>query len=211
MSFIVRIIERCINGYVKYKQNVVKKQLGFCGKNVSLEETRLNNPQNIFMYDNTNILRGFSFINHKGRFYFHAGSSAAKNLTVVTDGHIRSVGKHFKDEELFYHFKDNITGDIIVEDEVWIGTNVTLLVGAHIGRGATIGAGTVCSKSIPPYAIVTGNPAKVVGFSFTPDEIIEHEKVLYAEPERLPRELLEKNYEKFFLKRLKEIKEHTKI
>ena len=59
--------------------------------------------------------------------------------------------------------------------------------------------------------MVIGNPAKVVGFSFTPEEIIEHEKVLYPEEERLPLELLEKNYNKYFISRIKEIKQFTRL
>ena len=74
-----------------------------------------------------------------------------------------------------------------------------------------VGSGSVVRSSIPPYAIVIGNPAKIVGFSKTPEEIIEHEKALYPEEERLPLELLEKNYNKYFLKRLKEIKEFTRL
>ena len=54
-----------------------------------------------------------------------------------------------------------------------------------------------------------GNPAKVVGFKFTPEEVIEHEKALYSEEERLPLELLEKNYKKYFLDHIKEIKAYT--
>ena len=86
---------------------------------------------------------------------------------------------------------------------------MTLLSGVHLNRGATVGAGSVVRTSIPPYAIVAGNPAKIVGFRFTPEEIIEHEKVLYPEEERLPLELLEKNYKKYFLDHIKEIKAYT--
>jgi hypothetical protein len=132
-------------------------------------------------------------------------------LTVVTDSHIRKVGKLFKDEELFYKYKDNISENVVVEEDVWIGTNVTLLPGVTIGRGSNVGAGTVIRGKVPPYSIVSGNPGKVIGFTFTPEEIIEHEKALYPEEDRLPLELLEKNYEKYFLKRLKEIKEFNRL
>ena len=90
-----------------------------------------------------------------------------------------------------------------------MGARVSLLSGVHIGRGAEIGTGAVVRGSIPPYAVVIGNPAKVVGFRFTPEEIIEHEKILYPESERLPLELLEKNYKKYFLDHIKEIKAYT--
>jgi len=52
---------------------------------------------------------------------------------------------------------------IVVEDDVWIGSQATILDGVTIGRGAVVGAGAVVTKSVPPYAIVAGVPAKVVG------------------------------------------------
>lgn len=52
---------------------------------------------------------------------------------------------------------------VIVEDDVWIGSKATILDGVTIGRGAVVGAGAVVTKSIPPYSIVVGVPAKVIG------------------------------------------------
>ncbi len=51
-------------------------------------------------------------------------------------------------------------GDIVVEDDVWIGLGATILSGVRIGQGAVIAAGAVVSKDVPPYAIVAGTPAK---------------------------------------------------
>lgn len=62
-------------------------------------------------------------------------------------------------------------GPIIVGHDVWIGMRVTILSGVTIGNGAVVGAGAVVAKSIPPYAIVAGNPAKVLRFRFS-DEVI---------------------------------------
>ena len=141
----------------------------------------------------------------------HEGSAAAQGLTVITDSHIRALGKTFKDESLWGKDEAETFGDVVVEKDVWIGSQVCLLPNVTIGRGANIGTGSVVRNNVPPYAIVIGNPGKIIGFIFTPEEIIEHEKALYPEGERLPLELLEKNYEKYFLKRLKEIKEFTRI
>ena len=80
--------------------------------------------------------------------------------------------------------------DVIVESDVWIGCNVTLLAGVHIGRGAVIAAGSVVNKDVPPYAIVGGVPAKLIKFKWTIDEIIMHEKMLYNEEERFTRQYL---------------------
>lgn len=68
-------------------------------------------------------------------------------------------------------------GPIIVEDDVWIGNNCTILSGLRIGRGAVIGSGAVVAKDIPPYAVVIGNPAKVVKYRFNEDIINKLMKV----------------------------------
>jgi acetyltransferase-like isoleucine patch superfamily enzyme len=52
---------------------------------------------------------------------------------------------------------------ITIEDDVWIGANSVVLDGVTIGRGAIIGAGTVVTKDVRPYAICVGNPARVIG------------------------------------------------
>lgn len=58
-------------------------------------------------------------------------------------------------------------GDIIIEDDVWIGSTVTILSGVHIGKGAIVGAGSVVVKDVPAYSIVVGNPAKIVKMRFS--------------------------------------------
>ena len=52
---------------------------------------------------------------------------------------------------------------ITVGDDVWIGANVTVLPGVTIGSNTVIGAGSVVTKDVPPYTIVGGNPARVIG------------------------------------------------
>ena len=54
------------------------------------------------------------------------------------------------------------TKPVIIEDDVWIGTRVTILKGVTVGKGAIIGACSVVTKDVPPHSIVVGNPAKVV-------------------------------------------------
>ena len=54
---------------------------------------------------------------------------------------------------------------IVIEDDVFIGARAIVLKGVTIGKGSVIGAGAVVAKSIPPYSIAVGNPAKVIGDS----------------------------------------------
>ena len=79
---------------------------------------------------------------------------------------------------------------VIIENDIWVGTNVTILNGVKVGRGAIIAAGAVVNKEVPPYSIVGGVPSRVIGHRFHVDQIIEHEKVLYPENERYTREQL---------------------
>jgi len=54
---------------------------------------------------------------------------------------------------------------VVIEDDVWIGTNTIILPGVSIGRGSVIGAGSVVTKDIPPMVVAAGNPARVVSSS----------------------------------------------
>lgn len=54
-----------------------------------------------------------------------------------------------------------------MQDDVWIGRNVTILSGVTIGQGAVIVAGAVVTKDVPPYVIVGGVPARVIKYRFS--------------------------------------------
>jgi acetyltransferase-like isoleucine patch superfamily enzyme len=55
-------------------------------------------------------------------------------------------------------------GNIVIEDDVWIGCSSQVLSGVTIGRGAIVGAGSLVNKSVPPYAIVAGTPARIIKY-----------------------------------------------
>ena len=62
-------------------------------------------------------------------------------------------------------------GPIVIEDDVWIGQGCMILSGVTIGKGAVLAARSVVTKDVPPFAIVGGNPAKIIKFRF-PDAMI---------------------------------------
>lgn len=70
---------------------------------------------------------------------------------------------------------------VIIEDDVWIGTRAIVLAGVKIGRGSVVGAGAVVTKSLPPYSIAGGNPAKIIRMRWNPTEIEQHEKLLASQ------------------------------
>jgi acetyltransferase-like isoleucine patch superfamily enzyme len=171
--------------------------------------TIIKGIENVFLYENTHILSNSLILSTKAKFIMKKNSGAAEGLTVVTGNNYSVPGKFFMD------ITDNekpqdLDKNVVVEEDVWIASNVTLLSGVNIGRGAVLGAGSVCRKDVPPYAVVIGNPGKVVGFKFTPEEAFEHEKMLYTAEKRIPLEVLEANYNKYFVNKIKDIKQYLK-
>lgn len=63
-------------------------------------------------------------------------------------------------------------GDVIIGNDVWIGYQAMIMSGVKIGDGAVIGARSVVTKDVPPYAIVAGCPAKIIRYRF-PEATIE--------------------------------------
>lgn len=82
--------------------------------------------------------------------------SIAPNVVIVGSNH------NFNDPVLLIKQQGSSIKGIIIEDDVWIGANTTILDGIIIGKGSIIAAGAVVNKSIPPYTIVGGVPAKII-------------------------------------------------
>lgn len=59
-------------------------------------------------------------------------------------------------------FKKKIEEKVVIEDDVWIGANVTILPGSYISKATIIAANSVVNKFIEPYSIIGGTPAKII-------------------------------------------------
>ncbi|MFV0423096.1 acyltransferase [Oleidesulfovibrio sp.] len=76
---------------------------------------------------------------------------------------LRAANHRFEHADVPISMQGHKAGTITVEDDVWIGANCTILPDVRIGTGAVVGAGAVVTRDVPPYAIVTGVPARVTG------------------------------------------------
>ena len=65
-----------------------------------------------------------------------------------------------------------LKGDTVIGNDVWIGQNVTIMPGIHIGDGAVVGLNSTVTRNIPPYSVAAGNPAVIIRKRFD-DEFIE--------------------------------------
>ena len=209
-SFVFRLYRGLGFFFKAYVGSLNKNNFGYIDNTVHLAPPlTFSNPRNVYLMGH-NTLENAIIFSTNARFIMEPWSGAAEGLRVSTGNHPKLLGRFFitiRENEK----PNGFDADVIIESDVWIGRNVVLLPGVRIGRGATVGAGAVVRKSIPPYAIAVGNPAKVVGFNFNPEEVIEHERNLYPEKDRLPLDFLEMNYNKYFISRIKDIKEYTKL
>ncbi|MBU6325660.1 MAG: CatB-related O-acetyltransferase [Bacteroidetes bacterium] len=64
-----------------------------------------------------------------------------------------------------------VRGPIVIGDEVWLGTNALIMSGVRIGKGAIVAAGAIVTKDVPPYAIVGGNPARLIKMRHNPEVV----------------------------------------
>lgn len=155
---------------------------------------------NIQLYDNVSFGVGTVLFATNARIVIKKWFVASHNLKIITGDHERRVGRFCASiTEKDKNHNIALDQDVIINEDVWCGMNVVILKGVIIGRGCTICAGAVVSKSTPPYSIIGGIPAKVIKFYWTIDEILKHESELYPENERYSREELEEIFREYSL------------
>lgn len=95
-----------------------------------------------------------------GELIIGAGVVLGQDVLIITSNH------NYNSPDLYaLPFDDrNIESPVYIDDNCWIAARVTILPGVKIGEGSIIGAGSVVTKDVPSYAIVGGNPAKVIKY-----------------------------------------------
>lgn len=75
---------------------------------------------------------------------------------------------------MYFYRDEKIRHPVKIGDDVWIGGNVTILPGVHIGDGCIVGAGSVVTRDLPQYTICVGNPCKPIKQRFEPELLKKH-------------------------------------
>lgn len=105
-----------------------------------------------------------SIIGDKAIFDARNGLTIGKNVTLSTNVSIYTEQHDHRDPDFLCISTTGVkTCSVTIDDYVWLGPNVIVLPGVHIGEGAVIGAGAVVTKDILPYTVNVGIPAKTVG------------------------------------------------
>lgn len=173
----------------------IKRSMGSCGKNVMIKPSTsvFKGIENFHFSDDIRIARYAVIYSTNAKVYIGSKVGIAPYLKIITGNHRTDVIGHFMFDGN-YEKRPQDDQDVIIEGDSWFGINVTILSGVKIGRGSIIAAGSVVTKSMPPYSIIGGTPAKVLKRRFTIDEILEHEAKLYPEEKRFSRKELEELY-----------------
>ena len=111
------------------------------------------------------IIGQHSYINSGCVLYLGNGIDIGNHVLIAANCTLAPVNHAYKKRDICNHEQgfSPSRGGIVIEDDVWIGANVTILDGAHIGEGAVIGAQSLVAGEIPPYSICHGVPAKIHG------------------------------------------------
>lgn len=151
--------------------------------------------QNYFNIDNVKIgnftygmINAHIYENEEEKLQIGSFCSIAENVHFVFAEHNYKRFSTFPFDEFVLNGKENnpTKGAIIIEDDVWIGMNCTILSGVTIHRGAVIGAGSIVTKDIPPYAIYAGGD--VIKYRFEKSVI---EKLMKIDYNKLTSELIQ--------------------
>lgn len=102
-----------------------------------------------------------TFVGPMTTIYGNGGVFVGQNVLLAAQCCIASINHRFEERHLPIARQGLDCRPVVIEDDVWVGANVTIVPGVTIGRGAVIGAGAVVSKDIPPDTVAVGAPLRL--------------------------------------------------
>lgn len=144
---------RCLPWYLKKLGHNTVIQHGF----------RVFTPEKVSIGANCNFAQGV-FITGGG------GVTIGDWVGLGPDVKVWSVNHRFDDPDQPWLLQGSNKKEVVIGDDVWLAANVFVMPGVAIGKGAIVAAGSVVNKSIPPFALVAGNPARVIGWRKKPED-----------------------------------------
>lgn len=118
---------------------------------------QINYPQNLTI-ENGTVINGYCYINAFGGVKIGRFCHIGKGLTVFSHNH------NYESKLSIPYDVSEIKAPVIIKDFVWCGANVTIVPGVTVGEGVVIGSGTVVTKDVPDYAIIGGNPHRIIKY-----------------------------------------------
>ena len=148
---------KLISYYRLMKNDALVSKLKSAGTNVKISQpTSISHPEKIII--GTNVYLGPDcFISAEGGLIIGSNCSLSGGLLIYT-------WNHDYNKEVLPFGKEKVYKPVVIKDNVWIGSRVSIVPGVTIGEGSIIGLGSVVTKDVPDLAIVGGNPATVLKY-----------------------------------------------
>ena len=151
VRFILKLFQKVRSIFSLIYTSMEKQLLLHCGKNVGIgQNSKLYPLERIKIGDNSYIGPGANIITTRANVFIGNNVMFGPSVTIITGNHRTDiVGRTMRsitDEEK----RDCDDEDVIIEDDVWVGANATILKGVTVGTGSIIAAGSVVTRSTPP-------------------------------------------------------------
>lgn len=134
---------------------ICKKLFRYCGKNVKIQKgAHFGNGGELCIGDNSGL--GVNCV-------VPSSTIIGKDVMMGPNCYIHSVNHCYERTDIPMRLQ-GVTEPkpCIIDDDVWIGRDVTIMVGRHISKGTIVASNSVVTKDYPPYSIIGGNPAKLI-------------------------------------------------
>lgn len=162
-----RVIDEQIKSFAKVGNNIRMSSPGI-----------FKGTANIYLGENVTFMEQVQLLSTKAKIIIGNGVTISSFVSIVTGNHRTDiVGKYICEVDEDTEKLPENDADVVIGDDVWIGTHSIILKGVHIGNGSIVAAGAVVTKDIPPYSIYI-NKDRIIP-RFTPEQIVEHERLLH--------------------------------
>ncbi|MFC2030729.1 acyltransferase [Chloroflexota bacterium] len=140
------------------------------GRIVLQDDVWLSRGSYIVVGDGTVDIGPMSYIGHRCLMYGTSSIQIGRDALLANDVQLICGNHTYARRDIPIRAQPTEGQPIVIEDDVWLGASAIVLGGVTVGRGSVVGAGSVVTRSLPPFSIARGVPAKVVGERSGDDE-----------------------------------------